>query len=123
MDVEYNFQPGSSNIIAKELLESRVVITRRSDMFKIINAAYRQLASPITNCVVIKTFMDVEQNRYKCGQDIPFNSKKMTQEAEVHNADKQLPIEKKLPKILAGFPIPHEWLIREANSNLTYAKI
>lgn len=88
MDVEYNFQPGSSNIVAKELLESRVVITRRSDMFKIINAAYRQLASPITNCVVIKTFMDIEQNRYKCGEDIPFNSKRMIQEAEVHNADR-----------------------------------
>lgn len=79
MDTEYNFQPGDNNIIVKDILESKVTIDPMSEMFKVIHAAYKQLASPSTSFVILKTFMDIDQSQLKCGEAVPFVFKKMSQ--------------------------------------------
>lgn len=116
MDSEFNFQPGDNNIVVRNMLESKVVLNPVSEIFRVMNMAYKQLANAHTNYVVIKTFVDVDQSLFKCGQEIPFTTRKMAQEIEVHSSDRKTPEEKKLDKPLPGFPIAHEWLVREVRT-------
>lgn len=79
MDNEFNFVAGENNLVVKRMLEKRITVHPMSEIFNIIQTTYKKLASKTTEFLVIKTFMDVEQSKFKCGEAIPMMFKKMTQ--------------------------------------------
>lgn len=106
MGTEYNYSV-LHNLVAKEMIDASSIIGEGNALYDTINRVYQKYKSKHVSHLVLKTFMEVDQKKYKFGETVPLQLSKLTQEVEVHYLNRSEPEIINIGHILHGFPISH----------------
>ena len=106
MEVEFNYKEDNSNIAPGMSFERVVHIDSRSPIYSVVRELYDKYNAESGGVIVLKTFVNVEQNKYNSGQQIPLERKRMHQEVTVYTDNpNDKPKVTKLKSVLDGFPV------------------
>ncbi len=73
-DTEFNYKDNSNNIVPTRLLkENKIVPENNHIAYKMVDSIYTQYATKTTSSVVIKTFVKIEQRKFKHNQEVKFS--------------------------------------------------
>lgn len=115
MTTEFNFKMADNNLEPLEVVETTIIIHPMSDIFNTFSSIYNNYATSSSGNVTVKTFLDVDQNKFKFSNVVPMPYSSMKQEICVHDSESIEPHLIRHPGLLPGFPIPYDLLLKGIN--------
>jgi predicted DsbA family dithiol-disulfide isomerase len=100
-----------NNTVTDRKVEKKGVVQKHAhpQLFETLNAAYQKYASNHVETVVLKTFLNVFQQDFDEGEEVPFDRHYMFQKVELVSFDNERE-EKQVEEMLEGFPLPMNML-------------